>query len=170
MRGAVLAAFPLGHQHVERPANLFLVLFPGDVVLQRSEPLVPLLNDSLRHLTVHVGGGGAGALGVLERERASKPSLTYDVQGLLEVLVGLAREAHDDVGSDRRVGHRGADPLDNAQVTLLAVRPLHRAEHGVGTALQWHVQLVHDVRRLGHRLDDVIGERSRMRRGEAHSL
>ena len=36
--------------------------------------------------------------------------------------------------------------------------------------LQRHVQARHDVRRLGHRDDDVVGERGRVRAGEAHPL
>ena len=87
-----------------------------------------------------------------------------------EVLLGLAGEADDDVGGDRRVGHRRADPVDDAEVLRLAVGAAHRPQHPVGAGLQRHVQLRHHVRRLGHRLDDVVGELRRVRRGEAHPL
>ena len=43
-----------------------------------------------------------------------------------EVLLGLAGEADDDVGGDRGVGHRGADPVDDAEVRSLPVGPAHR--------------------------------------------
>jgi hypothetical protein len=33
----------------------------------------------------------------------------------LEVLLGLAGEADDDVGGDRRVGDRGADLVEDAE-------------------------------------------------------
>ena len=109
------------------------------------EALVALLHDGLRHLVVEHGGGGAGALGVLEGERAGEPGPPYDVQGRLEVLLGLAREAHDDVGGDGGLGHRGADPLDDAEVLRLAVGPAHVLQHPVGARLQRHVQRRHHV-------------------------
>ena len=49
-----------------------------------------------------------------------------DLERLLEVGLGLAGEADDDVGGDRRVGHRRPHPLDDAEVALLPVRAAHR--------------------------------------------
>ena len=46
----------------------------------------------------------------------------------------------------------------------------HRLEDPVGAGLQRHVQAGHDVGRLGHRLDDVVGERGRVRAREPHPL
>ena len=75
-----------------------------------------------------------------------------------EVVLGLAREADDDVGGDRGLGHRGPHALDDAEVLRLAVGAAHRAQHLVGPGLQRHVQLRHHVGRLGHRGDHVVGE------------
>ena len=87
-----------------------------------------------------------------------------------EVRLGLAGEAHDDVGGDGRVGDARAHLVDDREVALLAVAAPHRLEHRVGAGLQRHVQAGHHVRRLGHRLDDVVGEVPRVRAGEAHPL
>ncbi len=46
------------------------VLRPGDLLDDGHQPLVALLHDLLGHLAVHRGRRGAGALRVLERERA----------------------------------------------------------------------------------------------------
>ena len=99
----VLAALPLGDHQLDGAALERAVLRPGDLVGHRDQPLVALLHDGLRHLVVEHGGGGAGALGVLEGERAGEPRRAYDVEGGREVLLGLAGEADDDVGGDRGV-------------------------------------------------------------------
>src|SRR5690606_26133227 len=96
--------------------------------------------------------------------------LTYDVQGGLEVLLGLAGEADDDVGGDRGVRDQLAYAVEDAEELLLAVRATHRLEHRVGAGLQRHVQLRHHVGGLGHGDDDVVGELGRVRRGETYAL
>ena len=103
------------------------VLGPGDLVLQRDQPLVPLLDDLLGHLAVHGRRRRARPDRVLERERAGEPRAPHHVEGVLEVGVGLAGEPDDDVGGDGGVRHRGPDPLDDAEVPLAAVRAAHRA-------------------------------------------
>ncbi len=170
VRTVVLLALALGDQDLQGAADLLLVLLPGDLLLEGDQPVVALLDDGLGDLVVHLGGGGAGPLGVLEGEGVGEAGLADRVHGLLEVLLGLAREADDDVGRDGRVGHRRADLLDDAEEAFLPVGALHRLEHLVRTGLHRHVQLVHHVRGLGHRGDHVVGEVARVRRGEADAL
>src|SRR5262245_6812151 len=52
---AILAAFALRDKQLDHSANLPPVLLPRDVVLQRDQPLVALLNDLLRYLRLHLG-------------------------------------------------------------------------------------------------------------------
>ena len=94
---AVLAAFPGGHQQLDGPPDLVAVLLQRDLVLQRHQSLVAFLHDGFRQLTVQFGGGGAGALGVLEGERTGEPGLSNDVQRGGEVLLGFTGEADDQV-------------------------------------------------------------------------
>ena len=61
-------------------------------------------------------------------------------QRLLEVLLGLAREADDDVGGDRRVRDLRAHPVDDAEEPRAAVGAAHRLQDPVGAGLQRHVQ------------------------------
>ncbi len=168
--GAVLAALALGDHQLQGAADLLLVLLPGDLLLEGDQAFVALLDDRLGDLAVHLGGRGAGTLGVLEGECLGEARLAHHVQGLLEVLLGLAGEAHDDVRGDRRVRDGGADLLDDPQVALLPVGAAHRLEHRVGAGLERHVQLRHHVRRLGHGGDDVVGEVAGVRGGEADAL
>ena len=123
---AVLAAFPGGHQQLDGPPDLVAVLLQRDLLLQRDQPLITFLHDGFRQLTVEFGGGGAGALGVLEGERAREPGLPHHVQRGREVLFGLTGEADDQVGGDRGVRHGRPDPVDDAEITLGPVGPPHR--------------------------------------------
>ena len=168
VRGGVLAALALGDHQLDAAADQALVLVPRDVVDERGEPFVAVLDRLGGHLVVHRRRRASRARGVDERERAGEPRPAHDLHGLEEVVLGLAREADDDVGRDRGVGHRRADPVDDAEVALLAVGPAHRPQDPVGARLQGHVQLRHHVGRLGHGVDDVVGELRRVRRREPH--
>ena len=63
-----------------------------------------------------------------------------------------------------------AHAVEDAEELLAAVRPAHRLEDAVAARLQRHVQLRHDRGRLGHRVDDVVGEGGRVRAREADAL
>ena len=89
----------------------------------------------------------------------------------LEVLLGLAGEADDDVGGDRGVRDGGADPVDDAEVPLLAVGAPHRlAARGREPDCSGMCRLGITLGVCGHRLDDVVGELGRVRAGEPHPL
>ena len=53
-----------------------------------------------------------------EREGAVVADLLDDLERLREVLLGLPREADDDVGRERAVGHVLADQRDAVEVAL----------------------------------------------------
>ena len=72
-----------------------------------------------------------------------------------EVLLGLAREPHDDVGGHRDLRDRVADAIEPPQVSLATVGPLHRLEDGVRTRLQGEVDVLADLLARRHRLDHV---------------
>ena len=71
---------------------------------------------------------------------------------------------------DRRVRDAVAHAVEDAEEALGAVGAAHGAQDAVGAGLQRHVQLRHDVRRLGHRVDHVVGEGGRVRAREADAL
>ena len=62
-----------------------------------------------------------------------------------------------------------ADRLEPAQVSLPAVRALHRLQHAVRPRLEREMDVLADRRRLRHRLDDVRREVVRVRRREPHA-
>src|SRR5690606_11709831 len=75
--GVVLAALALRDHQLHGPADLLLVLLPGDLLLEGDQPLVALLDDLLGDLAVHLGGRGARPLGVLEGERLGEARLAH---------------------------------------------------------------------------------------------
>jgi hypothetical protein len=103
---------PLADEHLDRAADLRLHPVVRDAVLQRDQPVVALAHDLLRQRR-QVGGGRAGPAGVLEGEGAREARGLDAAQGVLEVGVGLAGEADDDVGGDGGVGHRRPHPVED---------------------------------------------------------
>ena len=150
--------------------ELLAVLLAGDAVLQGNQTLVAFLHDLLRDLVLHGRRRGAGANRVLEGERGGEAGLLNNLQGVLEVLLGLAGEAHNNVGGNHGVRDALAHLLQNVQELLGAVGTAHILKHLVGAGLQRHVQHGHDVRGFGHRVDYVVGKHGRVRGGEAHAL
>ena len=142
----------------------------GDATHERIEPPVAVLDDLDGDLVVAVGGGRARARGVLEGVGRGEACLLDNVESGLEVLLGLAGEADDDVGGDGGLGHNVPDLVQDAQEALGAVGAAHGAQHPVRAGLQGHVQAGHDGLGGGHGLDDVVGEGGGVRTGEAHAL
>src|SRR5205807_6342528 len=87
-------------QDLDRAALVLPIALEGGRLLERDEPLEPLLNHVLRDLVLEARGRRAGAGRVLERVRAVESRLSDDPEGVGEVLLGLAGESDDDVGGD----------------------------------------------------------------------
>jgi hypothetical protein len=108
-------------------------------------------------LAVHGGGGGARAGAVFEREGGSVADLADDVEGGLEVFVGLAGEADDEVAAERYVRAGGADLVEDAEVIGRCVVTVHRLEDAVRPGLHGEVQVGHELRNIAVRGDEVVG-------------
>ena len=96
----VLATFPDGHQQLDGVSYLSGVLLQRDSLLKIDESLIALLDDRFGQLAVELGRRRSGSLRILERERRAEARGGDDVEGVLEVLLGLAGEADDQVGGD----------------------------------------------------------------------
>ena len=161
--GGVFASLAGRDEQFHGPPDHCGVLLQRDPLLQLDQSLVTLGDNSFGNLAGQFRGGGAGTLGVLEGERTGEPGRGDHVEGGLEILLRLPRETDDEVGGDRGVRDGGTYPLDDAQVALGPVGPAHRPQNTVGAGLQRHVQRRAHVGRLGHRVDDVVGELRRVR-------
>ena len=76
----------------------------------------------------------------------------------LEVGVGLAGEARDDVGAEAEVGDRGRQALDQRPVHPDVVRPPHRPQHPVRARLKRDVEVSADPAVADDQLDQLLGE------------
>ena len=113
-------------------------------------------------------GAGPGR----EHERVRRVVLggVDDLERAREVVVGLAREADDDVGGDREIVDRGARRREPLEVALGGVAAVHAGERAVAARLQRQVQVLAHVRALGHRRDRLGPQVLRVRRREADAL
>src|SRR4029453_17344945 len=154
-------------EHLLDSADPSSVLALSNALDKLNEPLDPNLFDMSRDLVRGHGRFGAPAWRVDERERAVVGDLLHDLERLLEVALGLAGEADDDVGRQREVRDPGAEVVHEAQVALAAVRASHRLEDARRARLEREVRVLADGAALGHRRDHLAAEVLRMRAREA---
>ena len=140
----------------------------GRAVHDGLEPRKPLGDDIGRHEAgLHVRRPRPGTGREDEGVRAVVPGLGAHRQRVLEVLLRLAREPHDDVGRHRQVGDGRTRRTESLQVPLRGVAASHGTQHTVAPGLQRQMQLLADLGRLRHGLDRLRPQVLGMRAGEA---
>ena len=105
-----------------------------------------------------------------EGEGAVVADLVDDLERLLEVGLGLAREADDDVGGDRAVGDVLADQRHPVHVAAAVVGAPHALEDRAGARLERQVDVLAERRQLGMGADHVLLHVLRVRAGVADAL
>ena len=130
---------PLPHP-VQRPLR-------GELLDQGGEPLDPLRDDPVGQLVVEVLGLGAVLVGVAEHADDVEPSGGEEALELVDVVLGLAREADDDVAAHPGERLAGPDLLDQPEEGLGAAEPAHPAQHGGRGVLEGQVVPRHDAGR-----------------------
>ena len=73
------------------------------------------------------------------------------------ILLGLTREAGDDIGADGSVRKKFADEFDAAGIVFRAIPAVHSREDAVGTGLQRHVEVTRKAIGRGEKFDEVAG-------------
>src|SRR4051794_18242076 len=144
-------------EHVERAPDEALGALVGAALDHLDQALHPLDLDLVRDEAL----GQQRRLGPApgredEGEGAVVADLLADLERLREVLLGLAREADDDVGGDGAVGHVLADERDAVQVAPAVVRAAHRLEDRTRPRLQRQVDVLAHRRELRMGADDVL--------------
>ena len=139
-------------------------------MLDRDQPLEPPALLRLGHRLRPAPRAGVGSRRVLEQERAVVADLAQQGHGALEVLLGLAREAHDDVGAERDPGDARAQRGDDLAVALDRVGALHRREHAIRARLERQVHVGAELRAPGVRGDQALGDVRGVGRGVADPL
>ena len=115
----------------------------------------------------HRGAGRAGALRIFERIGVRIADLIDEAQRVGEIVFGLAREADDEIGGEREIRPRGAQPLDRAQIVGARVAPVHRVENAVRAGLHGQMKLGRKLRQVAMHRDQIVVHVARMARGVA---
>ena len=87
-----------------------------------------LENNLMRRRIVNLGGRGTGTLGIDEGIGLSIADRLSKRERLLKVFFSLAREANDNVGRERDIGHAVANAIDQAQIVLACITAIHLFE------------------------------------------
>ena len=152
------------HQHRQRAVDQGGVVGAGRTLQLVGEDLHPLLLDGGRHVVRPARACGAGARRVGGDVGHVELELAHRAAGLLELLIGLAGEADDDVRGQRRPWQDPADLRDDAAVAVQPVVAVHADQDLVVPGLQRQMHLLGDRRVSGHRLEHLGRHVLRVRR------
>ena len=85
------------------------------------------------------------------------------IQGVLELFIGLTREANNDVRRHRYAWHELPRLRQPVEPEIGGIGAPHAPQHLVVTGLDWEVQVFANCRNLGHCLENSIGHVFRVR-------
>jgi hypothetical protein len=120
----------LFEQNVERAANERMIegsLLALDQILQPCKPARLHGFFDLHHFRCRRAGAGA----VLERIGLGEAHALDEIEGRREVVLRLSGEADDKIGGDRDIGARRARSLDDRDIQVAIMTPVHDFEHPV---------------------------------------
>src|SRR4051812_49032373 len=132
-------------QNLNLLADEGLIVGFADFVLKGEEFVVAVAFDFVRDIVgKELGAFGAGAFAVFEDEAVFEAALADEVHRELELGVGLAAEADDEVTADSNTGHPLLRSNDHLAIVFDRVAALHPHQNIVRTALRWNVQILTD--------------------------
>ena len=102
------------------------------------------------------GGERIGACGVGRDVHLVEADIAHHRQRALELRVGLAGEADDEVGDHCDAGDRGPDALDQRPVLGIGVAAPHVGQHVVVACLEWQIHILHHAGQPGDGVDDAL--------------
>src|SRR6266542_761416 len=158
-------ADPLDEDFLRRAderAELFVLKFFGE----REESGQPSPLRFFDYVIAELLGWRVGSPRVLEAEKTGEPDALDQLERLLEILLGLAGKADDDVGAERQTWASRHEEVRSLDVLLFGVAADHSLEHAVASRLhrQVHVTREHVEIAVGRdeRRGHVPGMRARV--------
>src|SRR5712691_10402200 len=127
-----LHAAPLG-QHLDLPAQISLVDFLLQALLQNLQLQKARLLFSQRYIIIKSCRRCAGPLGVLEDVERVIPDLLDQSHSILKISLSLAGKADDDITSYGQAAPRVLNLRDPAVIVGDRVTTPHRAQHAVAS-------------------------------------
>ena len=95
------------------------------------QTLVALLDHGLRHLVWHGRSRRSLADRILEGESGREARLVDDREGVLEVVLCLAGEPHNDVGCDGSVWNLLSHAIEDPQELLASITAPHSLQNPI---------------------------------------
>ena len=141
-----------------------------DVLDLLKQAVETVLYHVLRNLVWHSSRRCSGTFGVDEGESTVVTHFSHHIHGLLEVLLCLSRESHDDIGGQGNIRHRHTELLHQGEVLFLRVFAVHPLQDLTAARLKRKMQMAADLFGVLHGIDEFIGEILRMRSHEADPL
>ncbi len=143
-----------------------LIALEPDPLLEREEVVEAAALDVGRDVVGELRRRRPGARRVGRGEDLVVADGLEKGESLLELRLGLAAEADDDVGRDGDAGDGLADPVEPLLVVLDGVLAAHPVEDGVRARLDRQVEVLADGAALGQRRDQPVRQVPRVRGDE----
>ena len=118
--------------------------------------------DLFGNLVGHRRARRARTLRIFEREAIRIADGIDEAQRIADVRFGFAREADDEIGGEREIRPRGAQPIDRAQIFRASVAAIYRLENAIGAGLHRQMKLRCELRQIAMRGDQVVVDVARM--------
>ena len=134
------------------------------------QPIEPLGLDRLVHLVGEVGAGRAGAGGIFEGIGRGVAHFADDGERVLEVRIGLAGEADDEIARQGHVRPCVLDAPDELHVLGSVVPAVHGLQNGVRARLHRQMQIGHQDVEIAMGRDQRVVHVARMAGGVAQPL
>ena len=158
-------------EHLLPGADEWLVARPADLRLGVEEDTVAFLLHPLRHVVgLTLKRLRARSRTVFEDEAVLETRLTDEVERGLELGVGLAAEADDEIARHRRMRQRGADHREHLAVFADRVPTPHPGQHRIRPVLRRHVEVGTDLGKITDGGDEIGGHVARVVGHEADAV
>jgi hypothetical protein len=140
-------------QHLDDLADPVLGPLRRQLLDQHLEAVHPLVDDVLRQVVRQRLRLGPVLVGVPEHPDGVEAGGQQEALQLVDVVVGLAREADDDVAAHGRRRVAGADLVQQGEEAVGVAEAAHPPQHRAARVLEAHVEVRRDAGGAGEDLD-----------------
>jgi hypothetical protein len=132
------------------------------------ELLAAPLGHARVYLLVKREGGGVLFVRISEDADSVEFGRANELDQLFEVLVALAGKSHDEGRANGDAGHALSNAADQSLIRVAIPAPPHASQHAAAGVLERDVEVLADVRALGHHAQQLVGDRGRVAIHEAN--
>src|SRR5581483_8827463 len=134
----------------------FPVLRARDSPLQRHQTAFAVLDGAAVHLGVERETAARVFIRICEYTEPVELCRLDELPKSFEIRIRLARKSDDETGSDRHARNGAPDVFDQLQENVGGRAPLHPLQHWRARVLQRHVDVLHERRMRGDRVEQFL--------------